>query len=268
MSYLIYRNDQQEGPFDVNALHEMLTAGQITYETPIWQEGMADWQPLQTLYQTEETQVEAKPDVGVKVEDAVNSAVSKLVTDDQDPAAVQKISKRVSDILTKGEQIDYIGVQKKPVVNIAPDAVVLTNKRIIFARPKLTGFNFEDFRWMQVHDIHLSEQMLGATISCVIVGGQKVALDSIPKKQARKIYSYAQYIEEKMIEERRNRELEEKRAAAGGVVIQPPVGAAPAAAPAGEDLMEQLSKLKQMLNAELIEQAEFESKESEILSRM
>ncbi|MEM7698338.1 MAG: PH domain-containing protein [Verrucomicrobiota bacterium] len=174
----------------------------------------------------------------------------------------------MTDILTKGEEIQYVGVQKKPVVTISPDSVILTNKRFIIARPKLTGFKFEDFQWRQVHDVHLSEQMMGATISCTIVGGQKTSIDSIPKKQARRIYSYSQEIEEKMIEERREREMEEKRAAAGGVVFQSPAHSAPAPQATAEDPVEQLGKLKKMLEAGLIDQSEFDAKKTEIMSRL
>lgn len=268
MSYLLYRNEQQEGPFDEAAIQQMFTAGQITAETPGWKEGMSDWVAIGDLVPLAQNEASVSESRGEKVESAIDSAISRFVTEEQDPAAVQKVVKRITDILTKGEEIQYVGVQKKPVVTISPDSVVLTNKRFIIARPKLTGFKFEDFQWRQVHDVHLSEQMMGATISCTIVGGQKTSIDSIPKKQARRIYSYSQEIEEKMIEERREREMEEKRASAGGVVIQSPAQSAPVPQAANEDPVEQLGKLKKMLEAGLIDQGEFDAKKTEIMSRL
>jgi len=181
---------------------------------------------------------------------------------------VRKILAKVNDLLIKGETVDYVCVQRKPVITISPDAIILTNRRFIVARPKLTGFTFQDILWRQVHDVHLSEQMLGATISCLLVGGQKVSLDSLPKKQARRVYAYAQEIEERMIEERRERSLEEKRAGAGGVTVQTAFAAPSQAAAPQEDPIAQLTKLKQMLDAGLIGQAEFDTKKAEILRRM
>ena len=112
--------------------------------------------------------------------------------------------------------------------------------------------------------------MLGATITCTITDGKKLEIDSIPKKQARRIYTFAQEVEEKMHEERRSREMEEKRAAAGGVVIQSPMGmpVQQSASNASDDPMAVLGKLKKMLDAGLIESSEYEAKKAEILSRM
>lgn len=282
MAYLIYHNEQQTGPVDDSVIQEMIARGDYPETVLLWQEGMADWTPANTLLPIQETRSEIIPVTSPvveaevvheesfddRVENAIDNAISRLISDEQDPAAVRKIVAKVSDLLTSGESIEYVCVQKKPVVTIFPDAIILTNRRFILARPKLTGFTFDDFQWRQVHDIHLSEQMLGATISCVIVGGKRVQLDSIPKKQARRVYAYAQQVEEHMIEERRERSMEEKRAAAGGVVIQNAVGNPQLQQSSQDDPMAQLSKLKQMHDAGLIDAGEFESKKAEILSRM
>ena len=161
-------------------------------------------------------------------------------------------------------------MQKKPLITIAPDAILLTNKRFMIVRPKMLGMTFEDHVWREVSNVHMSEQMLTATISCVIVGGKKLEIDSIPKRQARRIYAYAQEVEERMHEERRARDMEEKRAAAGGVVIQSPVGMPMQqnAVPVADDPMAVLGKLKKMLDAGLIEASEYEAKKAEILGRM
>jgi hypothetical protein len=36
-------NNQQAGPFDANALQQMVQQGQITRETLVWRQGMANW---------------------------------------------------------------------------------------------------------------------------------------------------------------------------------------------------------------------------------
>lgn len=276
MSILIYKNDQQEGPYDIEAIQAALESGRFVLDDFAFTDGCTDWVPLHTLINVEVVQP-ALPKSGIvnKVQgklDSLDAVVSKLVSEEQDPAVVDKILKKSKELLTRGEEVEYIGVQKKPVVTFAPDAVLLTNKRFMIVRPKMLGMTFDDHLWREVANVHMSEQMLSATITCQIVGGKQLSIDSIPKKQARKIYAYAQEIEERMHDERRNRDLEERRAAAGGVVIQSPsqapVQQSQAQSPPADDPMEVLGKLKRMLDAGLIDQSEFAAKKADILSKM
>ena len=200
--------------------------------------------------------------------------LSQFLTDEQDESAVRKILPKITELLTKEEQIEYIAVQKKMVMNFSPDAVVLTNRRFILVQPKMLGMTFRDFPWREVRDVHMSEQMVGATITCTLLDGGRVHLESLPKKQARRVYSYAQQIEEQAYEKRQSVELEKLRAGAGGVVVHTPAMVAPppmpvlATIPAAEDPMQVLGKLKQLLDAGLINQAEFDTKKAEVLSRL
>jgi len=49
MSVLIYRNEQQEGPYDLNTLRQGLATGRFLPEDFAFQDGCADWVPLRTL---------------------------------------------------------------------------------------------------------------------------------------------------------------------------------------------------------------------------
>jgi hypothetical protein len=270
---VIYKNDQQEGPYDLLAIEQGLQDGRFAPSDLAWLEGCSDWVPLHTIlpvspqpYPHHSATVSSK--INEKIAQA-NATLARFLGEDQDPAVVEKVMKKAKELLTRGEEIEYVGVQKKPIVTIAPDAVLLTNKRFMIVRPKIMGMTFEDHVWREVVNVHMSEQMLSATISCTIIGGRKLEIDSIPKKQARKIYTYAQEVEERMHEERRSRDMEEKRAAAGGVVIQAPMGTAPqASAPSGDDPMVTLGRLKQMLEAGFIEVSEYDAKKAEVLSRI
>ena len=97
-------------------------------------------------------------------------------------------------------------------------------------------------------------------------------MDSLPKTQARKVYAFAQQMEEFVREERRIRDMEEKRAAAGGINIAGMPGmnmaAQTSAPPPKEDPVQVLGKLKQLLDAGLITQQEYDTKKNDILSRM
>jgi len=203
------------------------------------------------------------------------SPLARFLNEEQDPSTVNKVYQKISEILTRNEEIAYIAVQKKPLnLNLSPDCIVLTTRRFIVYHPRVFGqVEFEDYIWRELKDAQIKEGIVGATFTISTVRGEQFTIEHLPKAQARRLYSYAQEMEENVLEERRLRAMEETRAAAGGVMIQgmpqapSPLMQAPVA-PARPDPVEQLSKLKQMLDAGLITAAEYEAKKSDILSRM
>ena len=71
-----------------------------------------------------------------------------------------------------------------------------------------------------------------------------------------------------MFEFRRQRDMEEKRAGAGGLVINSPLNALQSNAEPSDDPVAVLGKLKQLLDAGLIEQSEYDAKKQDILAKM
>jgi hypothetical protein len=200
------------------------------------------------------------------------TALQDLLSDDQDPKVIEKVLPKVKEFCTASEEVQYIAVQKKTIgVNFSPDCIALTNKRVILIRPKSFGFtlDFKDFSWMNVSDVHMKEGVFSATITIKTIGGQTESMEDIPKAQARKLYRFAQEMEEIKKEERRQRDLEEKRAmAGGGITINTSGHQPPAAATPVEDPMEKLTKLKSMLDAGILTQEEFDAKKADILAKM
>ena len=211
--------------------------------------------------------------------------IDKFLRDEQDPKAVEKIYTRLVDLLTTGEEILYIAVQKKPIVNLFPDCIALTNKRILFFSPANLGLSikFVDFVWKDVVDVFTKEEIIGAVFSAKTTNGAEMGVDYLPKVQARKLYQYAQERKEAEREARRLRELEEKRAESGSlqidhaapVAFQPsaPVVQQPAPTPAGpvdepkkDELTEKLKRLKMLFENGLISQEEYNHKKLELLS--
>jgi hypothetical protein len=197
------------------------------------------------------------------------SSIKEYLNENQDPAVVNQVFEETKQILTSGENIIYIAIQKKPIANFSPDSVVLTDKRFIIWTPKLFGMkkNFSDYIWRDLKDAHLSEEIMGSTLTLHTINGSKFSVDYLPKQQARKLYSTAQEMEMKVREERRVRELEDKRAAAGGVFMQS-TPQQPTQEVESSDPMKSLATLKEMFESGLITEAEFNTKKLEILSRM
>jgi len=198
--------------------------------------------------------------------------LKKYLNESQDPKTVEKVITKINELLTKDEKVEYVAVQKKPAVNLSPASIALTNKRIIFCRPKSFGLtmDFQDFLWKEIADCHMKEGILGATFTVKIIkGGGIVSLDYLPKSQARLLYRYAQEREEEMDEYRRQRELEDSRArAGGGITVNTPTSENNKQSEKINDPVANLNKLKQLLEQDLISQQEFDDKKAEILSKM
>src|SRR5690606_21821002 len=116
--------------------------------------------------------------------------LKRLLNEDQNPARAKKALKKLHQLLTKEEAIACIAVQRKPI-NIAPEAIALTNKRIIICRPRKLGLTmkFDDILWKQVTDCHLMEKLMGSKFEVLTVEKALYTIDYLPKAQARKIVS-------------------------------------------------------------------------------
>jgi len=209
--------------------------------------------------------------------------IEKFLNDQQDQKAVEKVYSRLKDLLTSGEEILYIATQKKPLVNILPDCIALTNKRILFFTPANLGLSikFVDFVWKDIVDVFIKEEIIGAIFSAKTTNGAEMGVDYLPKVQARKLYQYAQERKEAEREARRLRDLEEKRAESGSVNFDHPQQVAfqpviPKQEPEltsftevpakPDELTEKLKKLKTLFDNGLISQEEYNHKKLELLS--
>jgi hypothetical protein len=216
--------------------------------------------------------------------------IEKFLNEEQDPKAVEKIYLRLADLLTTGEDILYIAVQKKPIVNLFPDCIALTNKRILFFTPANFGLTikFVDFVWKDIVDVYTKEEIIGAIFSVKTTNGAEMGVDYLPKVQSRKLYQYAQERKEAEREARRLRDLEEKRAESGSIqfetaaklaaqqsatveaeleqVHMSPVAPVVQEAQKPDELTEKLKKLRMLFDNGLISQEEYNHKKLDLLS--
>jgi hypothetical protein len=123
----------------------------------------------------------------------MNEQLKKFLNEEQDPKAIEKITSKLNDLLMKGEEVGYIGVQKKPAITVLPDSIVLTNKRIILCKPKNLGLSmdFTDYNWDDIQGAFVKENILGSEFSFQTKTDLTISIDYIPKTQARKIYTFA-----------------------------------------------------------------------------
>ena len=119
--------------------------------------------------------------------------LKKILNEDQDPKAIEKITAKLENLLMSNEEVGYIAVQKKPAVTILPDSIVVTNKRIILCKPKNLGLSMEfvDYDWDDIAASFVKEGILGADFTFNTKSDLTHTVDYLPKNQARKLYTYA-----------------------------------------------------------------------------
>jgi len=208
--------------------------------------------------------------------------IEKFLNDQQDAKAVEKVYSRLQELLPPGETALYIATQKKPLVNLLPDCLVVTNRRIFVFTPANLGLSikFVDFIWKDVAEVNTKEEIIGAVFTIKTKNGTETGVDYLPKAQARKLYQYAQECKENerlreekqaMIINQASQAAEANRAPAPAPVAAPPVPTPALVVPAPEpakpdELTEKLKKLKMLFDNGLISQEEYNQKKMDLLS--
>lgn len=160
--------------------------------------------------------------------------------------------------------------------------VAATSGRLIAVRRRLIGgFDVDDIRWQDLEEVTLRVGIFGADImvkagrasdlaSEGATGSRRLEFLGLRKSEAQAVYRICQAQDQAWREKRRIRELDELRARSGGIhVMSTPGGGAPFAAGAAagpSDAVRRLQEAKQMLDAKLITDAEYEAIKAKIVS--
>jgi hypothetical protein len=139
-------------------------------------------------------------------------------------------------------------------------------------RRLVSGFDVVNLRWQDLSEVNLRVGVFAAELVIRADPATDLAINTQPgtrvitiaglrKEQAQAVYRICQAQDQAWREKRRIRELEELRARSGGVQINP-------GAPAGvtSDSVRRLQEAKQMLDARLISDSEYESLKARILA--
>lgn len=227
--------------------------------------------------------------------------LDKYRQDGQDAKLVEKIHRKILDMLIPGESINYIAIQKKPAVTLLPDSITVSNKRIFLCEFTKLGLatNFEIFFWSDIKDMAFKEEIFGSKVTVIPYTGENLTVDYIPKIQARKLYQLIKvaldHLQQDGARPSQGQQGQENKAPLsenplqGARPMEPSQKAdRPASAPAEGTLNEQsavppaikraaepedevtktLQKLKNLYDRQLISQAEYETKKAEILNRI
>ena len=193
--------------------------------------------------------------------------------------------RQLRGVLVQGETLDAYAVQRR--------LFALTHRRVIvaatsgrfisFARGLFGGFTLGDVRWQDLRDANLRAGIFGADLTVASLttedlassegDGRRALFVGLHKEQAQRVYRLCQAQEQAWREKRRVRDLDELRARSGGISI----GASPASAGAAtasaagsagaatDPPAVRLRRAKEMLDAGLITDAEYESIKARVI---
>lgn len=190
--------------------------------------------------------------------------IDKFLSDEQDVKTVEKVIFKLKDLLTSGEEIIYLAVQKKPAVNLLPDSIAISNKRIFYCEPGNLGLtmNFKDISWKNVKEVSFKEEFFGSKFICVPQHGENIVTEFIPKVQARKLYQAANEQLENHLNQTPFQKTIELEIEDAQVIDQAPINEVEEVE---DETTLKLRKLKTLYDKQLITLDEYENKKAAIL---
>jgi hypothetical protein len=205
--------------------------------------------------------------------------------DAQEPDASAALA-TLQALLTTGETLEAWAVQHRLYALTHRRAcIAATSGRFIWLNRRLLGgYDSADIRWQDLKETRISAGILTADLTLVAQPSSDLNIASdanrvwvfanFRKDQAQAIYRICQQHDQVWREKRRIRELEELRAKSGGVQFGGPAsyagpGAAGAEAAGTEsEPVRRLRQAREMLDAKLISDSEFESIKAKIVAGM
>jgi PH (Pleckstrin Homology) domain-containing protein len=189
-------------------------------------------------------------------------------------------------LLTSGETLEAWAVQHRLFALTHRRAcIAATSGRFIsLNRRLLGGYESADIRWQDLKETRISAGILAADLTLVAQSSSDLNIGSevnrvwtfagLVKDQAQAIYRICQQHDQVWREKRRIRELEELRAKSGGVQFGagssaypgPSANAGPELAGAESEPARRLRQAREMLDAKLISDSEYESIKAKIVS--
>jgi hypothetical protein len=183
-------------------------------------------------------------------------------------------------LLTSGETLEAWAAQRRLYALTHRRALIAaTSGRFISLKRRLFGgYDSADIRWQDLKETRISAGIIAADLVLIAQSsgdlniGAEVnrvwSFEGLHKEQAQAMYRICQQHDQVWREKRRVRELEELRAKSGGVQIsgQPVYGGD--AEGAESEPARRLRQAREMLEAKLISDSEFESIKAKIVSGM
>ena len=194
-----------------------------------------------------------------------------------DEPGLERALAQLRSVLIPGETVEASAVQMRLFALLHRRLLLAatSGRLIVLNRKLLGGFDVTTIRWQDLEEVTLRVGMLSADLairagkatdlaSLGASGSQKVEFRGLRRDQAQAVYRICQSQDQAWREKRRVRELEELRARSGGIQVSP--GGAALGGAGTDDAVRRLQEAKQLLDARLITDAEYEAIKAKIIS--
>lgn len=153
----------------------------------------------------------------------------------------KNIKMATRDVLKEGENIVYVLSGTYETKSLGTDTVkngvlIATEDRIVFYAKRFTGYDSESFKYSNISSIDTGKKMLGATIT-FYASGNEVSMKWIQEPDYQK---FVEYVEDRIGKKE--------------------------SAPKADDSLDQLKKLKELLDMDAITQEEYDLKKQQLLN--
>ncbi|MBV8146686.1 MAG: hypothetical protein JO184_16960 [Gammaproteobacteria bacterium] len=192
-------------------------------------------------------------------------------------AGLERPLAQLRSVLIPGESVEACAIQMRLFALLHRRLLIAASsgRLIVLNRKLLGGFDVATIRWQDLEEVTLRVGMLSADLairagkatdlaSLGASGSQKVEFRGLRRDQAQAVYRICQSQDQAWREKRRVRELEELRARSGGIQVSP--GGAALGGAGTDDAVRRLQEAKQLLDARLITDAEYEAIKAKIIS--
>jgi len=194
-----------------------------------------------------------------------------------DGAGLGKPLAELRSVLIPGETLEAWAIQRR-IFALAHRRLLIaatSGRLVVLVRRLLGGFDVSTIRWQDLEEVTLRVGVISADLalragkatdlaSLGAQGSQRVEFLGLRREQAQAVYRICQAQEQAWREKRRVRELEELRARSGGIQVMS--GPAPASGTGDSDAVRRLQEAKQLLDAKLITDSEYEAIKAKIVS--
>ena len=198
-----------------------------------------------------------------------------------DEPGLQKALDTLQSLMTTGETVEAWATQRR-IFALKHRRVVLvatSGRFIALTRKLIGGYDTADIRWQDLKETRIRAGIFGADLTVIAQSSSDLNISSevnrvwtymgLRKDQAQALYRICQQHDQAWREKRRVRELEELRAKSGGVQFAPQAfSSTPSDSSSGaeSESTRRLRQAREMLEAKLISDSEFETIKARIIS--
>lgn len=162
------------------------------------------------------------------------------------------IPEKISRLFAEGEVVSMVVEPTRLKPKLHAEKLIITNRRIVMYKPGFIGAEMEEYPFESIDKIDHKKGLMRSKIE-IHARGKEIEMENISNDEAVRAIDVI----------RQN--MHDHKTAPRVVIQQAPIKSPQTPS---EDPVQKLKQLKDMLDASLISQAEYDSKKADILSRM